>query len=262
MKSTSAILEGGLMIHVALAAGLFAQISNSRPPNEEARREQVMQWSVTADPAACHGLERALTDPAADIRVRAATALYGRCDREASARRAAPAICRSLEMGNASAGAILLLGYAPREQAEPCLTRPFPKGSAVKGVTSSRPVRSEFAAIVPLAKLGNEKALAALRAAFDKPTVAEGLFLLSVLHEVNDAEALRASVGLLRDERTVPSARADATRKMRDAAVDALADRLGLKLSFQPQTGQRFTPAEVTEVNAAALAAIAQGAKK
>jgi hypothetical protein len=45
---------------------------------------------------------------------------------------------------------------------------------------------------------------------------------------------------------------------MSDAAVDALADRLSLKLSFRPQTGQRFTPAEVTEVKAAALAAIAQ----
>ena len=249
------------MIHLMLAAGLFAQIQHSNLPNEEARREQVMQWSVKADSAACEGLERALTDPIADIRVRAATALYGRCDRDVSARRAAHDICRSLRMGNASAGAILLLGHASREQAEPCLMRPFPKGSAVKGVTSSKPVPSEFAAIVPLAKLGNEKALVALRTAFGKPTVPEGLFLLSVLHEVNDGEALRASVGLLDDERAVPSARADATRKMRDAAVDALADRLSLKLSFQPKTGQRFTPAELAEVKAVSLAAIAQGMK-
>lgn len=250
------------MIHLMLAVGLLAQIQNSKRPNEEARREQVMEWSVKADAVACQGLERALTDPVADIRVRAATALYGRCDRAVTARRAAQAICASLEMGNASAGAILLLGHASREQAEPCLRRPFPKGSAVKGVTSSRPVPSEFAAIVPLAKLGNEKALVSLRAAFARPTVAEALFLLSVLHEVNDGEALRASVGLLDDERPVPSARSDAMRKMRDAAVDALADRLSLRMSFQPQTGQRFTPAEVAEVKAAALAAIAQGLNK
>jgi hypothetical protein len=246
-----------MMIHlIVLATGLVAQIGNStKAPSEDARREQVMQWSVKPDAAACQGLERALVDPSADIRVRAATALYGRCNRGVSARRAAQTICKSLEMGNASAGAILLLGHAPREQAEPCLSRIFPKGSAVKGVTSSRPVPSEFAAMVPLAKLGNDKALAALRAAFAKPSVAEALFLLSVLYEVDDMQALRASVSLLDDERTVPSARSDATRKMRDAAVDALADRLSLKLSFQPQIGQRFTTAEITEVKTAALAA-------
>jgi hypothetical protein len=65
MKSASAILEVSIRIHLVLATAicLAAQIQNSKPPNEEARREQVMQWSVKADADACQGLERALTVP-------------------------------------------------------------------------------------------------------------------------------------------------------------------------------------------------------
>src|SRR5262245_40590737 len=80
----------------------------------------VMQWSAEATPSACERLTNVLTNDSFDLRARAASALYWRCDRTAAVGYVAK-LCRSLDLGNPEAGAVLLLGYARADAAFPCL---------------------------------------------------------------------------------------------------------------------------------------------
>jgi hypothetical protein len=204
----------------------------AQPAVDEVRRERVMQLAAKADAKSCELLESALTDPSSDIRGRAASALYWKCDRGVTGQRAVQSLCRSVAMGNANAGALLLLGYAVKpEEAIPCLDRTFPKWARVKLVTSTKPVAAAVAARVSLARLGSAKATGELRAAFSSSTaLPETLFLLAVLGDIRDPGVLSAALVHLGDARECPGLVAHATRQVRDVALEAFASRHKLEL--------------------------------
>lgn len=226
-----------------LASALAAQ-----PAVDAVRRERVMNLAAKADAKSCALLESALTDPSADIRGRAASALYWKCDPKVTGQRAVQTLCQSVTMGNANAGALLLLGYAVRpEEARPCLDRAFPKWANVKLVTSMQPVPAPVAARVALARLGDAKAADELRAAFSPRTpLPETLFLLAVLRDIENPDVLAASLGHLDDRRACTGLVAHATREVRDVALEALVSRLSL--DFQVEPGRRYSDAEVETV--------------
>jgi hypothetical protein len=73
-----------------------------------------------------------------------------------------------------------------------------------------------------------------------------------VLRDIEDREALRASLRFLDDEREAPGVVSHAVRTVRDVAVEALAARLSLKPTFPLEPGRRYTPAQTAEIRAAA----------
>ena len=237
------------MFLFVLASALAAQ-----PAVDAIRRERVMQLAAKADAKSCELLEAALTDPSSDIRGRAASALYWKCDRNVTGQRAVQSLCRSVALGNANAGALLLLGYSVRpEEARPCLDRTFPKWAKVKLVTSMQPVPAPVAARVALARLGDAKAVDELRAAFNERTpLPETLFLLAVLSDIQQPGILAAVLMHLDDTRVCPGLIAHATRQVRDVAVEALVSRLNLE--FQVEPGKRYSDAEIDTVRRLAKA--------
>lgn len=225
--------------------------------SENARREQIMQWANKPDASACESIQAGLTDPSADIRQRAANALYWKCDRGKTGQTAAKALCRSVELGNAHAGAWLLLGYARPEDAKPCLRKPPPKGAMVKLAAPAKPVPAGFAARVALARLGDPDATAALRGAFQGPPLDEALFLLAALRDIEDLASLKAAIKLLDDNtHQVPGPDSHSTRTLRNVVLEALVERLYLKTSFQIDPARKYSGAEIDEVRAAAGQAV------
>ena len=229
---------------------------------EDIRREQVMQWAVKADAASCQSLEAALTDASSDIRQRAATALYGKCDRSVAGSRATAQLCRSADLGTASAAVYLLLGYASsRSEAEVCLQKKHPGWEMVKLATASRPVPAALAVRVAMARLGDEKALVDLRMAFTKNSVDEALFLLAALPDVEDKQALESSLHLLDDLRECAGVKSGSKRKVRDVAADALIQRFRIAPGYPlPGLGKRYAAGEIAGVREGARVAV--GARK
>jgi hypothetical protein len=230
-----------------LAGGIVAGQSSGAASDENSRRLQLMQLANKPDLAACVKIEASLTDASADIRQRAASALYWRCDRVRTGERAVQALSRSVEMGNANAGALLLLGYAPRKEAEARLQKPLPGWAMVKLATSAQPVPASLAARVALARLGDETAIAELRKSFAKASIPEALFLLTVLPDINDRGALEAAIALLGDARECPGVDSESKRRVQDAALEALVDRFKLATSFKIERGREYTDAELAE---------------
>jgi HEAT repeat protein len=242
-----------------LAAVFLATLTplQAQQPDESARRDRIMQWAARAGPDDCKALAGALADDSFDLRSRAASALYWKCDR-AAATTFAPLLCRTLELDNAEAGAILLLGYARPEAAVPCLEKAERRPRMVKLAVSARPVPSTLAAQVALARLGQAEGVHGLRTALEKPTLEATLFLLGVLRDIEDREALRASLRFLDDERQAPGVVAHAVRTVRDVAVQAFVARFSLKPTFPLEPGRRYTAAEAAETRIAAEQAIAR----
>ena len=236
---------------LCLAASLGAQPYRSL--RENARRDRIMQWAVKPDANACTRIQEGLTDPSADIRIRASNALYWKCDRKETAKTGAKSLCRSIQLGNAHAGAWLLLGYAEPETAKACLQKPIPKSAMVKLATSSKPVPATLAADVSRARLGDPTLL---RAAFQKPSLDEALFLLAALREIDDPESLTAAIKLLDDNtRQAPGPDFHTTRPLRNVALEALTAKFQLKTSFPIDPTRMYTPAEIEEVRTAATQA-------
>jgi HEAT repeat protein len=223
--------------------------------DEDARRDRIMQWQARATPADCQALTEALADESFDLRSRAASALYWKCDRAAAAT-FAPLLCDTLKLGNAEAGAVLLLGYARPDVAVPCLQEAAGRRRMVKLAVSARPVPIALPIKVALARLGQADAVRNLRMAFEKPDLETSLFLLGVLRDIEDREALRASLRFLDDEREAPGVVSHAVRTVRDVAVEALAARFSLKPAFSLEPGRRYTAGQISEIRAAAARAI------
>jgi HEAT repeat protein len=243
---------------LALCLAAAAQTAPYEQMDEHARREQIMEWASKPDASACQSIEAGLADPSADIRLRAANALYWKCDRGNTGQTAAQALCRSVDLGNAHAGAWLLLGYAKPEIAKACLQKPVRKGAMVKLAPSTKPLPAEFAARVALARLGDPDATAALREAFENPSLDEALFLLAALRDIDDPAALEAALKLLDDNtRQAPGPDSHSTRTLRNVALEALVDRFQLKPSFAVDAASRYSDAEVDEVRKVAGRAVA-----
>jgi hypothetical protein len=257
-RTANARRGGVLLVQILLcAAALFSALkwAPAQQLDEAARRDRIMQWQARATPADCRALAEALTDESFDLRSRAASALYWKCDRPAAATFAA-LLCRTLELGNAEAGAVLLLGYAGPDAAVPCLQKAARQSRMVKLAVSARPVPIALPVRVALARVGQVEGVRELRMAFDNPDLDASLFLLGVLRDIEDRAALRASLRFLDDDREAPGMVAHATRAVRDVAVEALAQRLSLKPTFSLQPGRRYSADEIAEIRAAAERAI------
>ncbi len=245
-------------ISMSAAAALFLSAASplhAQQPDEDARRDRIMQWQAGATPADCQALTGALADESLDLRSRAASALYWKCDR-AAAESFAALLCRTLDLGNAEAGAALLLGYARREAAVPCLEKAAGQRRMVKLAVSARPVPVVLPVHVALARLGQADGVRELRMAFAQPDLETALFLLGVLRDIKDREALRASLRFLDDGREAPGVVTHAARTVRDVALEALVARFSLKPTFSIEPGRRYAAREIAEVRAAAEQAI------
>ncbi|KAA0254182.1 MAG: HEAT repeat domain-containing protein [Acidobacteria bacterium] len=224
-------------------------------PAEDVRRQAVAVLRSIGHRDAIPLLVKALADAELEIQMRASLALYELKDRRAVAKAATDALCRSVEGGNDSAAALLLLGHGKGEAAKAALLsmqrRDPPGQSELHEWTPAVP--TPFVATIALSRLGDPPSRARLLGAAEGASPAELQFLLGVLDEVDDAAVLSSLSRLLGDTREasggVPSGAAP--RRLSDVAVDALVKRLRLKTSFRPNPAARYEPAQVDEVRKA-----------
>lgn len=199
--------------------------------------------------------------PTADQRERAARALLERCERSRiGADSAAAARLRAMvDLRDASAAALLLLGDRPDEASRAALRAAAGSGLMVKLDPWLAPVPAALAAAVALARIGTDEDRAALAVAATQPALGERIFLLHVIGDVHAPSALRAMFGYLHDTREIGQglpAGASPRRRLCDLALDALVRRLHLQPPFTLRLAGRYTATEIDGVEHAALAAL------
>jgi hypothetical protein len=199
----------------------------------------------------CTALSAGLTSSSADTRERAARAVYEKCppattrtlpDLNASLR-------KSVQLGNASAAALLLLGRyqdpETRSFLEQRTSKALPK---VKLDPWQPPVPLGLAAAVAAVSAGSESARARLTQGLSP--IEESEFLASSIPAIQDRASLRALVKLLDDERTVNTGvPSGATPRLRiaDLALEAFCKRFELT-PFPLRPGDRYSPSEIASV--------------
>jgi hypothetical protein len=224
-------------------------------PDEAVRREAVSLLGVVAGKSALAPLTDALVDQAAEIRERAAVALYQRYDPETvvAQQPAAKTFARHMELGEPAASVLLMLGYLPGDETERLLREHIRRArdETVKLFPWSDPVPSSLPAQVALARLGDRQAMAELVVASENGAVAELVFLLSVVRDIDAPRVLHAVKKCLDDERETTTGVPSGTqpkRRVCDEAVDAFVARLKLDVSFPLRDSQRYRPEELDEV--------------
>jgi hypothetical protein len=190
---------------------------------------------------------------------RAADALYGSMS---AAQRTAQTfldaaagqkVIASVEAGNRTAAAILLLGYATG--ADSVLTHVMRDhgDEPVKLHSWSRPVPLRVAATAALSRLGDAKARRSLLEGIDGYDSQTRVFLLDILPSIDAPEVWHALSAYMDDAHEIPEdvpSGAD-QRRMCDHAVDAFLDRFNFPLSFGRKPGGRYDSKEVGEVRRA-----------
>ena len=224
-------------------------------PSEDVRRQAVALLKSIAHRDSIPLLVKALGDRQMEIQQRASLALYELKDRGAVAKAATGALCHSVEAGNDSGAAILLLGHGKGEEAKAALLalqrRDPPGQSELAEWTPVVP--TPFVATIALSRLGDAASRTRLLGAAESAGVAELQFLLAVLSEVDDTAVLTSLGRLLGDTREVTGGApwGAQARRLCDAAVDGLVKRLGLKTSFAPNPSGRYEPGQIEEVRKA-----------
>ncbi|MFO1350638.1 MAG: HEAT repeat domain-containing protein [Gammaproteobacteria bacterium] len=221
----------------------------------EIRREAVAVLGVLGGAQALPLLLEALRDPDADLRERAARALYSQYEPTALARdkAAGVALRASAAAGNRSAACLLLLGYFPGVETEQSLHIVLKDvGAEHTKLTDSGPLVSvALPTQMALSRLGDRSARAALLRTIDQASSAEAEFFLAVLRDIDSPTVLHAIKALLGDNREiaggVPSG-AEPRRRLRDAAVDAFVKRLSLHIDFELSASRRYSDAQIAEV--------------
>ncbi len=201
----------------------------------------------------CANEVKRLTDASQDVRERAATLLYTACGPSGLGKQAAASLRKSVELGNSSAGAILLLGHFPcaatKAVLEQAMLRPTKPG-LVKLQSWGPAAPVALAAQIALTRLGSPVSRDQLLGAVSTGSAEEEHFLLSVLPEIDDPGVLGALSGKLDDEREisggVPSG-ATPRPRVCDLAVEAFGAKLKLKYSFRVSPGRRYTASEREE---------------
>ncbi len=227
------------------------------------RRLVVSTLSAIGGRSAAEAVVAALQDEDADIRERAAGALHAfeRPDEILSNAGNAHALRASVEAGNDTAGAVLLLGYAAGPDSLTLLQklRQSPPERRTKLNAWSEPVSVALVATAAASRQGDTEARQSLLAALDKGSLETTTFLLSVARDIDDPPTLQALARRLNDEREirggVPSG-ATPSRRVCDAVADALVDRLRLPVKFSRNPARRYSAAEIDEVRQAIRASI------
>jgi hypothetical protein len=232
-----------------------------RDRNESLRREAVVVLARLGQPA-CPALTAGLTDASADMRERAARAIYRICSAAtADMPGLGAALRQSVRIGNTAAAPLLLLGRFPDDE-----TRAFLRGllaatgSMVKFENWNPPLPQMLAAAVGAVSTGVTEAEPALLQGLH--TVSQAEFLALVLGDVQIASALRPLLPLLHDERPVstgvPSG-AEPRRRVCDLAAESFVRRLRLAPTFALRPPARYSTDELDQIEALARAAIGNG---
>jgi HEAT repeat protein len=239
----------------------LAQTAQVRSTVElDAGRDTIAQLAAKGDRQSCQALLPFLADADEDLRNRAAQAVYDRCADPATLPGIEGALRRCLELGTSVAGAYLLLGRVPGPESIAAL-QPFADGTQlVKLHPWTSPVSVALPASVALLRAGQARARDRVMQATGT-SLAETVFLLHVLADVEDPSALKSATALIDDRREisegVPSG-ATPRRRVADLAVDSLASRLQLKIGFTLSSSARYSEANLKEVRAAADAVLSK----
>lgn len=254
-----------LQIEPAAVAAALAPLADA--PDDDVRRDLAGYLAGLDHPATAPLLARLLADLDADIRARAADALFALPD-PGSALAAAPSAMEAL-LADAAGGAptaaqLLLLGYAGTDKAAAVLRAIVEDGEAppVKLYPWQRPVPAALAATIALSRLGERAARDALLQRQPPLPPEEMAFLLSVLPAIDAPSVLHHVAALaLDDEREiaggVPSG-AGPQRRLCDRAVDVFAARLDLTLPFALNPAGRYGEAERRAVRDAMTGTVPQ----
>lgn len=228
-----------------------------RDAQVEIRREAVAVLAAVGGAAALTALVDALGDADADIRERAARALYANYPPTALThhKTAGSALRASLSAGNRTAACLLLLGYFPDAANAAALRATLQEfGAEHTKLTDSAPLVSvTLPAQVALSQLGDSAAREDLLRAIPRTSVAETEFLLSVLRDIDSPTVLHAIKNMLGDGREIASgvpSGAGPRRRVQDAAVNALVDRLQLKVSFDLTDSRRYSDEQIAQTRA------------
>lgn len=225
--------------------------------NEDVRREALILLGVLGGEKACQEMLPALTDKSQDIRERTARYLYG-CDRSTLIKKkatACPALIKSLDLGNGSAAAFLLLGHLPSEQTIDTLLKLSASNKFVKLNNWTAPVHASLAASVSLTRLKHNKGKEQLLKSIAANSFEEQVFLFHVISEIDDLSLLRSLVSHLDNKQEifsygVPSG-ASPRPRLCDFAVNSFSGKMNLKHSFQLSSARNYTDSEIEEVKKA-----------
>ena len=166
--------------------------------------------------------------------------------------RAAQALQELLASGEPSTAAILLSSFAPGDRTLDSLRRVKHDAGdqPAKLHPWSQPVALRWAANLALSRLGDDEARSALLGSAESASTDERLLMLDAIDTIDDPPLLHQVAKYLSDEaeisRGVPSG-AEPRRRVQDYAVDRLAGRLKLALSFPLNSSGRYTPEQIEE---------------
>jgi hypothetical protein len=230
--------------------------------NEDVRREAIVLLIKLGEPA-CPALKPALVDVAADLRERAARGIYGNCPMRETARIVDldSDLRRSVDMGNAAAAALLLLGRFDNDATRSYLeSRIAGQDRAIKLNAWNPPVPQRLAAAVGGVSVAAPGAESVVELGLGPVNEAE--FIALTLGDIHAVGKLAPLLKLLDDQRTVASGTpsgATPQRRICDLAVDSLVRRLGLQLPLPLRPADRYTSAEIEQVRELATAAVSKG---
>jgi hypothetical protein len=197
-----------------------------------------------------------------DDAARAADALYrsGAAAEILAEADAGAALRASVERGNRTASAVLLLGYVP--DARDLLHKLVREhGDApVKLHPWSDIVPLRLAALAALSRLGDRDARLRLLESSAELDTAGRLFLLDILPFLDAPEVWHALSDYMADPQEI---RADVPsgaprRRLCDHAVDAFLDRFAFDVSFARKVGGRYAPGEIEETQRALRSSVPQ----
>ncbi|BDC48107.1 hypothetical protein F183_A04230 [Bryobacterales bacterium F-183] len=211
------------------------------------RGETIAVLQQIGGDAACRAMEPSLNDSASEVRAKAISAYFQRCDHsQVPCEYLLPGVAKMQPSGLAIAAA----GYCG-EEAVALLMRMLRGNVLVRSEAGGALlVPRNLAASIGLRIAGQEAQEVRIRTALhSKASVVEPEFVLRMLPDLPDSVA-REALPLLQDERALPSA-----RRLQDAAVDAFVARLHLKVAFEHGRTRRYTPEEIEQVRVAAAAA-------
>jgi HEAT repeat protein len=234
-------------------------------PDPNLRREVVALLQTLGGREALPLLVAALGDHDLDIQQRATMGLYlHRPPVEvAKAADAESRLWESVEAGNQTAAAILLLGYFSGPETGRLLqslqTRPAEELAELHPWSPAVPVA--LPATVALSLRGDNEARQRLIATIRRGEPKELEFLLSVLREIDAPEVIHALKQVLKDERPtkagVPSG-GEPELRICDLAVNAFVRELDLKVDFTLAESDRYTPEQIDAVRRAINASVPQ----